>query len=58
MLRSGSLPTAIATLKADGVHLHTPQPETLVDRPAHVMKSIAVLNFNVTGGLLSLLFML
>ena len=58
MLRSGSLPTASASLKADGVHLHTPQPETLLNRPAHMMKSIAVLNLNVTGVLLSLLFML
>lgn len=57
MLRSGSLLTASANLEADGVHLHTHHPETL-NRPAHLMKYIAVLNFNVTGVLLSLLFML
>lgn len=57
MLRSGSLLTASANLEADGAHLPTQHPETL-NRSAHLMKYIAVLNFNVTGVLLSLLFML
>lgn len=32
--------------------------DTLLNRPVHLIKYIAILNFNVTGVLLSLLFML